>query len=81
MDRIVLFTSYYFATKAERALKDAGIAIRLIATPPVLHEVCGLCILFHHQDMEKVVEILLLSKISHSGMYEYGGTKVPVKKI
>lgn len=81
MDRIVLFTSYYFAVKAEKVLQEARVPFRLIATPPVLEEACGLCILFHHQHMEQVVDVLVLNKISHSGMYVYRGAKEPVQKI
>ena len=81
MDRIILFTSYYFATKAEKVLEEAAISSRLIATPPALDEACGLCILFEHKDLEKVLDALLFGKISHSGIYEYQGPKAPVKKI
>ena len=81
MDRIILFTSYYFATKAEKVLAEAAIPSRLIATPPALDEACGLCVLFKQKDLEKVLDALFRGKVSHSGIYEYQGPKAPVKKI
>ncbi|MBS4913324.1 MAG: DUF3343 domain-containing protein [Veillonella sp.] len=45
MDILILFTDYYFATKAEEALQTAGIKVNLIPTPLVLKNTCGLCIL------------------------------------
>lgn len=45
MDILILFTDYYFATKAEEVLQTEGIKVSLIPTPLVLKNTCGLCIL------------------------------------
>lgn len=73
MKVIVLFTSYYFADKADKVLMEAVISHQMIATPPALHHCCGLCVLFDKVHLKEVLLILQKEKVSHSGMYEYLG--------
>lgn len=80
-DRIIAFTSYYFAQKAEAAFKQYGIEQQLIATPPSLHNMCGLCILFSQNDLKTILEIMKNEKISHSGIFTYKGVHTPCEKI
>lgn len=80
MELLILFTDYYFATKAEQVLQAAGIKLRLIPTPPILNNTCGLCILIKPCDGDEDVRIELKNQIlqslkeaniSHSGLYGY----------
>lgn len=81
MDRIALFTSFYFATEAEKAMRKAEISVRLISTPPALESACGLCLLFHSADLETFLEELRSHNISHSGIYTYNGPRGNCQKI
>ncbi|WP_277288143.1 DUF3343 domain-containing protein [Veillonella montpellierensis] len=68
---LIMFTSYYFATKTDSILDNRHIRHDLIATPPALHSNCGLCIRIFPLDIEHVIGILEEEKISHSGIYKY----------
>ena len=80
-NRIILFTSYYFATKAENALMEAKQAIVLVATPESLHYACGLCILCHKDRLAKVLRLLIDRKITWSGIYRYENFSGPYEKL
>ncbi|SUP43660.1 DUF3343 domain-containing protein [Veillonella criceti] len=71
MELLIVFTDYYFATKAEKVLKAADIKLQLIPTPAVLHHACGLCILCAKDDLVRVLAVLKEARVSHSGVYEY----------
>lgn len=81
INRLILFTSYYFATKAEKYLKENGVTIKLIATPPQLNDCCGLCILLAEEDIERAKELMVKGKISHSGIFTYSNTKEGCHKL
>jgi len=81
INRLILFTSYYFATKAETYLKGNGIPIKLIATPPQLNDCCGLCILLGEEDVEQAKALMVKGKISHSGIFTYSNTKEECYKL
>ena len=71
MDIIILFTSYYFATKADTMLTKELVPHNLMATPPELSDVCGLCIRVHPNVVEMVLSLLKVHKMSHSGIFYY----------
>ncbi len=81
MDRLILFTSYYFATKSETYLKENGVNIQMIATPPQLSDACGLCLLLAKEDLPRVLELFKEGHISHSGIFTYGGKQGVCEKI
>lgn len=71
MDRVILFTSYYFADKADSVLREAGLAHQLIATPPEIHEACGLAVRCESAILHDVLSCLQAHNISRSGVYTY----------
>lgn len=80
-NRLIAFTSYYFATKAEQVLKERGHGIQLIATPPALHNMCGLCIIVMSEELKEIVSLLREEHISHSGVFTYAGPKGHCEKL
>lgn len=70
-NRLILFTSYYFATKTERVLLQEGLSIKLIATPPQLSNCCGLCILISEEELDKAKELMEQHKITYTNIYTY----------
>lgn len=68
---IILFTSYYFADKADRLLNDLQLPHQLIATPPEIHETCGLAIRCQEDLLEDILFQLQDHQISRSGIYTY----------
>ena len=81
MNRIALFTSFYFATSAEKAMRKAAIPTRLISTPPALKHACGLCLLFGSEHLADFLAALRENNISHSGIYTYDGPTGKSEKI
>ncbi len=81
MDRIILFTSYYFAKKAEEVMKESHIEGQLIATPPALHNACGLCIILVASSLYPFLSLLREKGISHSGAYTYSSPFEPSHKV
>lgn len=81
MEILIVFTDYYFATKAEKALKTATIKLQLIPTPAVLHHACGLCILCAKADLVQVLAVLKDARVTHSGVYEYDRAAKKCTKI
>ncbi|MCF0156331.1 MAG: DUF3343 domain-containing protein [Veillonella sp.] len=71
MQYIILFTSYYFADKADKELTAAGIPPFLVATPPEIHDACGLALRIEAGLLEQVLAFLEDHKISRSGIYTY----------
>lgn len=80
MQYIILFTSYYFADKADRLLGQLGLDHQLIATPPEIHETCGLAIRCQEAIVEDILLELQRHNISRSGIYTYEKGQ-PAKRI
>lgn len=78
---VILFTSYYFATKAERELKALGEQVCIAATPEALHHACGLCLLSYRKDMARLIEEMKALQISWTGLYEFEEFKGPYHRI
>lgn len=81
MDTLILFTSYYFAAKAEKALQVGQVEVQLIPTPPALSSSCGLCLLLARQDLPRAAKLLVANRISHSGLYTYEGSNGVCSRI
>ncbi len=80
-DGIILFTSYYFAAKAERELNEAGEAVLIIATPKALHHACGLCLLFKRERLKQVQSIMQHAHINWTGIYGYKDVNGPYETL
>ena len=63
---VALFQSVNHTLLAEKLLKEAGIAIKMIPVPRNLSSDCGVCIRFSPQDQQAVKETL-------AGRVETGG--------
>lgn len=68
---LVLFSSYYFADKADKALAIHGVIHQLMPVPPELSSACGLAIGVAESYMEDVLRIFEEHKITPSHMYYY----------
>ena len=68
---LVLFSSYYFADKADKALAIHGVIHQLMPVPPELSSACGLAICVAESYMEDVLKIFEEHKITPSHMYYY----------
>lgn len=80
MNRLILFTSFYFATKAEKVLQPL-FAVKLIPTPPQLDACCGLCLLCEAEALTQILETLRAQKISYFGIYTYEGVHAPCERV
>ncbi len=76
---LILFSSYYFADKADKMLGDHGIPHQLMPVPPELSSACGLAIGVEEQYMEHVLKIFEVKKITPSHMYYYEKGKEPIE--
>ncbi|WP_295787728.1 putative Se/S carrier-like protein [uncultured Veillonella sp.] len=92
LNTLILFTDYYFATKAESLLLEKSIAHSLIPTPLALQNTCGLCILLTcsgesetdgtlSPSLVEVLELFKKAHISHSGLYAYDKKRQICEKI
>lgn len=71
MKVLILFSSYYFADKADKALAIHGVIHQLMPVPPELSSACGLAIGVAESYMEDVFRIFEEHKITPSHMYYY----------
>ena len=71
MQYVILFTSYYFADKADKVLIEERISHELIATPLEIDDACGMAIRIDMPILEKVLMVLTAHNISRSGIYTY----------
>ena len=68
---LILFSSYYFADKADKALAIHGVIHQLMPVPPELSSACGLAIGVAELYMEDVLRIFEEHKITPSHIYYY----------
>ena len=76
---LVLFSSYYFADKADKMLGQYKVPHQLMPVPPELSSACGLAIGVEEQYMEYVLKIFEVEKITPSHMYDYEKGKEPIE--
>lgn len=57
-DAVLIFHSIHKVMKAEKALRAAGLDVRVMPVPRQLSSDCGLSIAFRSQDREAVDEVL-----------------------
>jgi hypothetical protein len=68
--RIMTFQGTYNVMKAERLLREAGIAAEAIAAPRHISTDCGVCIRYNRADEERVRRILSSATIQITGVYD-----------
>ena len=68
---LILFSSYYFADKADKTLGQYKVPHQLMPVPPELSSACGLSIGVQEEYIEEVLRIFEVEKITPSHMYDY----------
>lgn len=68
-----LFHTTSAALRAEKTLKGAGLAIKLIPTPRELSSDCGLAIRFDWEQVEAVKAALEAAHVEVGGVHRLGG--------
>ncbi len=76
---LILFSSYYFADKADKMLGQYKVPHQLMPVPPELSTACGLSIGVQEEYIEEVLRIFEVEKISPSHMYYYEKGKEPTE--
>jgi hypothetical protein len=66
---VVLFYSTSHAIRAEKVLKLAGVAHKMIPTPRQLSSDCGMALRFDRADEERVSRTLAEHKVSINGIH------------
>ena len=78
---LVLFSSYYFADKADKMLGQYKVPHQLMPVPPELSSACGLSIGVQEEYIEEVLRIFEVEKITPSHMYYYEKGKEPTEYV
>ncbi len=65
---VVLFYTTSAALKAEKALKAAGLEIKLIPTPRQLSSDCGMALRFDWPQAQAVEQALEAAAVEHAGV-------------
>lgn len=76
---LVLFSSYYFADKADKMLGQYKVPHQLMPVPPELSSACGISIGVQKEYIEEVLRIFEVEKITPSHMYYYEKGKEPIE--
>ena len=76
---LILFSSYYFADKADKTLGQYKVPHQLMPVPPELSSACGLSIGIKEEYIEEVLRIFEVEKITPSHMYCYEKGKEPIE--
>ena len=76
---LILFSSYYFADKADKMLGQYKVPHQLMPVPPELSSACGLSIGVPKEYIEEVLRIFEVEKITPSHMYYYKKGKEPIE--
>lgn len=76
---LILFSSYYFADKADKMLGQYKVPHQLMPVPPELSSACGLSVGMQEEYIEEVLRIFEVEKITPSNMYYYKKGKEPIE--
>ncbi|WP_126939342.1 DUF3343 domain-containing protein [Veillonella sp. VA142] len=78
---LVLFSSYYFADKADKMLGQYKVSHQLMPVPSELSSSCGLSIGIKEEYIKEVLHIFEVEKITPSHMYYYEKGKEPIEYV
>ena len=78
---LILFSSYYFADKADKMLGQYKVPHQLMPVTPELSSACGLSIGVQEKHIEEVLRIFEVEKITPSHMYYYEKGKEPIEYV
>lgn len=66
---VILFPSIHFALRAEKLMKERGIAYKLVPVPRHLSSDCGVCLRIPWEKKEEVLPLLTQAKVKVDGAY------------
>ncbi|HSR12120.1 MAG TPA: DUF3343 domain-containing protein [Thermodesulfobacteriota bacterium] len=66
---VVLFPSVHFAMRAEKAVKEKGLAVKLIPIPRHLSSDCGVGLRFLWEDKTAIEQILKLAAVPFDSLH------------
>jgi hypothetical protein len=69
-DAVVLVYSTSHALRAEKVLREAGIACKLIPVPRHLSSDCGFCVRIRRRDVPTVLHALAATRVEFDGIHE-----------
>ena len=78
MELVILFTSYYFADKADKVLTAQGVQFKLSPVPKEISESCGMAIRIAPELIDSVKALLKENHISPSHIHWYTKGAEPV---
>ncbi len=67
--KVATFFTTHAAMRAEKALKEAGVAVQLIPTPRSISSDCTVSLLFPSPQENQVCEILAAARVETSGFH------------
>jgi len=70
MVAVFLFYTSSAAFQAERALKDAGLAVKLIPTPRQFSSDCGISLRLDWSEGERAQALLAERGVEHAGLHQ-----------
>ena len=66
---VILFPSIHFALRAEKLMKEKGIAYKLIPVPRHLSSDCGVCLRIPFERKEEILSILTEASVKIDGIH------------
>jgi len=70
MVAVFLFYTSSAAFQAEKALKDAGLAVKLVPTPRQLSSDCGVALRLDWREAERAQALLAETGVEHAGLHQ-----------
>jgi len=67
---VFLFYTSSAAFQAEKALKDAGLAVKLVPTPRQLSSDCGVALRLDWSEAERARALLAEVGVEHAGLHQ-----------
>ena len=66
---VILFPSIHFALRAEKLMKEEGIAYKLVPVPRHLSSDCGVCLRIPWEKKEEILGILAQGSVKVDGAH------------
>jgi len=70
LEKVILFESTRHAIRAEKILKEAGLAIKVIPTPRKYSSNCGVSISFSENEADRITALLKERAVPFSGPFD-----------
>lgn len=73
---VLLFPSVHFVLKAEKLVKQKGLAIKVIPVPRQFSSDCGVCIQFPWAEREKIQRVLEEEGVTIEGIHPLCNSRI-----